>query len=91
VRDVSKAVVNLPTNEIKLKQTRPIFARLLIIARTCKGLDLQDLIGRYEFSCVPMSLFASDGSLLPCTDNSKLMTLLESLRTDVTERSEEDM
>lgn len=90
--DASKTVkIGLPTKEIELKQTRSLFARLLIIARTREGLDVQDLIGRYEFSCVPRSLFAPDGSLLPCTDKSKLMALLESLGTDETERSDEDM
>ena len=89
---ISKTVkVSLPTKEMELKQTRSLFARLLIIARTREGLDLQDLIGRYEFSCVPRSVFALDRSLLPCTDKSKLMTILESLGTDETERSEEDM
>jgi len=59
-----------------------LLATTTIIARTREGLDLQDLIGRYEFSCVPRSLFAPDGSLLPCTDKSKLIALLESLGTD---------
>lgn len=71
--DASKTVkIGLPTKEIELKQTRSLFARLLIIARTREGLDLQDLIGRYEFSCVPRSSFALDGSLLPCIDKSKI-------------------
>ena len=90
--DASKTVkISLPMKEIELKQTRSLFARLLIIARTREELDLQDLIGHYEFSCVPRSLFASDGSLLPCTDKSKLMALLESLGTDETEHSDENM
>ena len=90
--DASKTVnVSVPTKEIKLKQTRSLFARLLIIARTREELDLQDLIGHYEFSCVPRFLFASDGSLLPCTDKTKLMALLESLGTDETEHSDENM
>ena len=38
-----------------------------------------------------MSIFASDGSLLPCTDKSKLMALLESLGTAESEGSQEDM
>ena len=71
--DASKTVkIGLPTKEIKLKQTRSLFARRLIIARTREGLDVQDLIGRSEFSCVPRSLFAPDGSLLPCIDKSKI-------------------
>lgn len=88
--DASKTVkISLPTKEIELKQTRSLFARLLIIARTREGLNLQDLIGRYEFSCVPRSLFAADGSLLPCTDKSKLMALLESLATAESEGSQD--
>ena len=90
--DTSKSVkISLPTKKIELKQTRSLFARLLIVARTHEELDLQDLIGHYKFSCVPMSIFAPDGSLLPCTDKSKLMALLESLGTAETEGSQEDM
>jgi len=88
--DASKTVkISLSTKDIELKQTRSPFARLLITARTREGLDLQDRIGLYEFSCVPRSLFASDRSLLPCTDKSKLVALLESLGTDETERAED--
>ena len=70
--DAAKPVtIVLPSKVIELKQTRSLFSRLLIVARTRDELDLEDLIGRYAFSCLPRSIFSSDGSLLPCTDKSK--------------------
>lgn len=90
--NASKPVkVTLPTKEIELKQTRSLFAQLLIIARTQEELDLQNLIGRYELTCLPRSIFSADGSVLPCTDKSKLMSVLESLATTVTGESVEHM
>ena len=83
--DAAKPVkIVIPSKVIELKQTRSLFSRLLIVARTRDELDLEDLIGRDELSCLPRSIFSSDGSLLPCTDKSKLMALLESLPTSET-------
>lgn len=84
-KDASKATkVKLPTKEIELKESRSLFARLLISARARPEIDLEEVIGNYEFSCVPRSLCSADGSLLQCSDKSKLLPLLEALpKTDV--------
>lgn len=48
---------------IELKEDRSLFARMLIVARSRPEIDLQQAIGKYEFSAVPRSLFAPDGTL----------------------------
>lgn len=71
--------VKLATDVVELKENRSLFARLLIIARSRPEVDLPSTIGTYEFSCIPRSLFASDGSVLICTDKYKLMAILEGM------------
>jgi hypothetical protein len=78
-----KTVTCKLTNEVvELKDDRSLFARLMIIARSRPDVSLRDAIGTYEFRALPPSLFSSDGSLLMCTDKSKLMGILESLATE---------
>ena len=77
-KDASKATkVKLQSKEVELKESRSIFARLLLTARA--EINLEEVVGKYEFSCVPGSLCSADGSLLPCNDKSKLLPLLEAL------------
>ncbi|KAK5915520.1 hypothetical protein CesoFtcFv8_001103 [Champsocephalus esox] len=37
----------------------------------------KEAIGNYEFTLTPRALFASNGTILPCHDKSKLISLLE--------------
>ena len=77
-KDASKiAKVACPSKEVILKKDISLFARLSVIARSQREIDLQHVIGTYELSCLPRSLFAADGSLLPSTDKSKLMSRIE--------------
>ena len=64
---------------LELKDDRFLFARLLIVARSRPDIDLGQAIGTYEFTTLPRALFTADGSLVACTDKSKLMGILESL------------
>ena len=54
------------------------------------GIDMKETVGQYEFSIVPRSLFAADGTMLHCASKSKLMSILEKLddnRNNLQERS----
>jgi len=62
---------------IELKENRSLFGRLALAAISRPEIDMAESIGTYEFSCVSRSLFAADGSLLPCTGKSQLMRILE--------------
>jgi len=42
-------------------------------------MNLKESIGQHEFTSLPWALFTVSGELLPCTDKSKLMAVLEDL------------
>lgn len=63
--------------------------RILALLETLLTAESAGSYGRFEFSCVPRSILAADGSLLPCTDKSKLMGLLESLGTESLQENRE--
>jgi len=62
---------------VELKEDRSLMQRILVISQKRPQLDLPKLVGQYEFSIVPRSLFSFDGKLHPCTDKSKLIHLIE--------------
>ena len=64
---------------VELKEDRSLFARMLIVARSRPEVNLREAIGQHEFTSLPRALFSSTGSLLPCNDKSKLMSVLEGL------------
>ena len=64
---------------VELKDDRSLFARLLIIARSRKEIKLREAVGKYEFSAVPRALFNPQAKLLPCTEKSTLMGIIEAL------------
>ena len=46
----------------------------------CKAppeIDIKEAVGEYEFSIVPRSMFAMDGTKLHCSSKSILMNILE--------------
>ena len=64
---------------VELKDDRSLFARMLIVARSCPEINLKEGIGQHEFTSLPRALFTVSGELLPSTDKSKLMAILEEL------------
>ena len=67
---------------VELKEDRSLFARMLVVSKSRPDINLKESIGKYEFSVVPRSLFAADGTMLHCSIKSKLMTILEKLPLD---------
>ncbi|KAJ4946949.1 hypothetical protein JOQ06_008992, partial [Pogonophryne albipinna] len=79
-----KITVQLRDNTVDLKETKDLFARLMVLARSNRDINQKESIGNYEFTLTPRALFASNGTILPCHDKSKLISLLEKLtREDV--------
>ena len=74
-----KITVKLSDNTVDLKETKDLFARLMVLARSNQDINQKEAIGNYEFTLTPRALFASDGTILPCHDKSKLIHLLEKL------------
>jgi len=66
---------------LSLRATTSTMARLLIIARSMRGVDLQDVIGQYEFTTVNQTVMEPDGSVHPTHDKSDIMHMLEDLVT----------
>lgn len=64
---------------VEMKDDRSLFARMLIVARSRSEINLKEAIGQYKFTSQPRALFTMAGDLLPCTDKSKLGTILEEL------------
>ena len=79
-----KVKLKTHSEEITLKASNSLFMRLLIIAKLSRELDLEEVIGNYEFSDINNMLMKADGSLHPCLDKSKLIHILEDLAPDTT-------
>jgi len=63
---------------VELKDDRSLFACLLIVARSRPN-NLKESIGQHEFTSLPPAFSSVSGALLPATDKSKLMAILEEL------------
>lgn len=70
----SAAKINKKVNNttITLKEEKTLVTRFLIMSRQREGIDLESIVGHYELSVIPKSLFAADGQELPCSDKSKV-------------------
>ena len=71
--------IKLRDKTIDLKETKDLYGRLMILAKSTRDIDQKGAIGNHEFTLTPRSLFFPDGSMLRCTDKSKLIHLLEML------------
>jgi hypothetical protein len=74
---------------VQLKADRSLFTRLLVVARSRPDINLKESLGTYEFSAVPRSMFALDGTQLMCANKSKLMKILEDQVTNTDEMGED--
>ena len=61
---------------IKLREDRAFYRKCLIITQNRPELlvKMPELIGNYEMSIIPRSVFSPDGSPLLCVDKASLMT-----------------
>ena len=50
---------------------------MMMICRARPEIDTKEVIGEYEFSKVPRSMFVADGTMLHCSSKSSLMNILE--------------
>src|SRR6218665_776001 len=52
---------------------------MTIVARSRPELNLKKASWQHDFTFVPRALFAIEGKLLPCTDKSNFMSILDEL------------
>ena len=72
-----KVSVSLKDKVVELQEDRNLFARLMMVAKSRPEIDIKEAIGQHEFSVVPRSLFANDGTMFHCSMKSALMSILE--------------
>lgn len=59
---------------VSLKEEKTLITRFLVMARQRPEIDLPMLLGNFEFSVIPKSIFAVDGSVHPVNDKSRVIT-----------------
>ncbi|KAK3708724.1 hypothetical protein QZH41_004431 [Actinostola sp. cb2023] len=74
-----KVKVRADNDIVVLREDRNLFARMMVVCKSRPEIDIQEAIGTYEFSVVPRSMFAADGTMLRCSCKSALMNILEKL------------
>ena len=80
-----KKLVQTKAGVVEVKQDQNLFTRTLMICRSRPDMVLKDIIGKYELTVVPRSMFHPDGSMMHISAKSKLMHHLEELvKDDVT-------
>ena len=62
-----------------MRKDRHLCARMIIICKSWPDIEIQEAVGTYEFSMLPWSRFADDGTLLHCSCKSTLFGILEKL------------
>jgi len=70
-----KTTLKLRDKAVDLKETKDLYSRLMILARSSRNMNQKDAIGNHEFTVTPRARFASDGTILPCLNKSKLIHL----------------
>ncbi|KAG1656418.1 hypothetical protein GQR58_023959 [Nymphon striatum] len=77
--DNNKCTVKIRDKSIDLKETKDLYGRLMVLARSSRDVDQKEAIGNFEFTLTPRALFAPSGFLLPCNDKSKFIHALTNL------------
>ena len=76
---IKKQTVKVRDQSVYLKETKELYGRFMVLARSNRDMDLKKCSRDLRISLTPRALFAPDGSILPCTDKSKLIHYLEKL------------
>jgi len=84
-----KITLKLRDKTVDVKETKDLYGRLMVLARSSRDINQREAIGNPEFIVTPRALFASDGTILPCVDKSKLIHLLNKLATAETPQEDQ--
>ena len=72
-----KTKVTVDNKVVELQEDRCLFARMMMVCKSRPEINLAEAVGVYEFSLVPRSLLASDGSMLHCSTKSALINAID--------------
>lgn len=68
-----KTTVKTKLGVVEVQEDRNLFTRCPMLCRSRPNLVLKDIIGKYELSVVPRSMFHPDGTMMHGSAKSKLM------------------
>lgn len=83
--------IKIRDKTVDLKETKDLYGRLMVLSRSSRDVNQKDAIGNFEFTVTPRALFAPDGSLLSCTDKSKLIHILEKFANKAQSSPEDEL
>jgi len=86
-----KTILKLRDKTVDLKETKDLYSRLMILARSSRDINQKDAIGNHEFTVTPRALFASDGTILPCLNKSKCIYLNSSATAETPQEAGPDL
>jgi len=76
-----KTTVKPKDKTMDLKNTKDLYGRLEVLARSIRDINQKEAIENYEFALTPSALFPPDGTILRCMDKSKLIHHFNKLAT----------
>ena len=82
--------VKLNGETLQIRKEPKLMNRILVASRSCAEIDLLNIFGTYEFSVVPLSIFATDGSLYYGKDKSVIAQELWELVPEEADTQEEE-
>ena len=82
--------VKLNGETLQIRQERKIMNQILVALRSRPEIDLSNIFGTYEFSVVPLSLFATYRSLYYGKDKSVIAKELREFQPEEIGKQEED-
>ena len=72
-----KTKVTVNNEVIELQEDPCLFALMMMVCQARPEINIEEAIGKYEFSVVSRTLFAADSTMLHCSTKSALMTLID--------------
>ena len=72
---------------MELQEDRNLFDRMLMVANSRPEIDIKEAIRQHEFSVIPPSLFANDGTMYHCSMKGSLMSIMEKTGESRTDNS----
>ena len=69
--------IKLRAKTVDLKETKDLYGRLMILAKSTRDIDQKGAIGNHEFTVTvtPISLFSPDVSIIRSTDKYTLIMM----------------
>ena len=71
--------IKLADKVTEIATDRSLFARLMMVTRSKRDLDLREIFRRYELCAVPRLFFTNDGIMHQFQMKSKLIHIVQSL------------